>query len=109
MEFTQIAINSLIGLASGTAYSLSGYLKSSTGRWKKLEDIDWKKAIKTVALGSIVGAVAGASGHTQSGAEEWLKNAGIYAAITVFIENTIKALSRRFGKKTKKVVMAIVN
>ena len=84
-------IKVLIGIGSGAlngaVISLLGYGKS-----QKVESFDWKKAIKTTALGAIIGGIAGAEGTTYQQAQDWATQTGAI----VIIEYILKGIWRYF-------------
>jgi len=78
----------LAGAASGAVTALLGYAKNST-----LEDFNPKKALQTIAVGAVVGGIAGYYGWTYTQAYEWAGSMGIIT-VTEYVK---KAILRRIG------------
>ena len=97
----EILQNAAIGALGGVAFALTGYLKTSQGRFKKLEEFDVSKFLKTAGIGLVVGAVAGTSGMSYEHTVDYLTQIGIYGGITGLIENIVKAIVRRFHIKIR--------
>ena len=78
------------GLLSGLMASFVGLLKS-----KGLADFDFQKSLPALAIGALVGAVAGYKGMTFADTESWLTTLPLWAGLTAFIEMAIKAVWRK--------------
>ena len=95
----EVLHNALIGALGGASFALSGYLKSEKGRFKKIEEFDSTKFLKTMMLGAIIGAVSGGTGLEYQTTVDYLVSMGIYGGLTGIIENIAKAISRRLFRR----------
>jgi len=86
--------NAVLGALGGMAAATVGYLKTESGRYKKLEEFDPEKFLKTTLLGGVVGAVAGAQGVSFEAAENFLTMVGVYGSISLFVDAAAKAIWR---------------
>lgn len=81
----------LLGISSGIAWAVSGYLKSLKKKGK-FEKFNLWKFSETVAIGGLVGILNTIYGWTYITAEQFLVNTGIVA----LVENAKKFIVRKF-------------
>jgi hypothetical protein len=80
-----------LGALSSIFIAGVGYFKGLSPEGK-LQEFDPIKFCSTVILGGIVGGTAGATGMTT----DVIVSLPMYAGITVFVENILKAIKRKF-------------
>jgi len=82
----------VVAIVAAIIYALTGYFKSAK------EEVDLVKAITTVIIGALVGAVL--HGANIPITEETVAAQLLaYAGLIVFVENIVKAIYRRWIKK----------
>lgn len=87
-----IILNIGEGALIGAGHAVIGYIKSAT-----TEDIDWQKAVPTVAIGAVVGGIASAMSIDIASAEAIAATYGVTAAVNaIWI-----AISKKYFNKPK--------
>lgn len=91
----QIVYQAGFGLFAGGLISATGYLKSYHPEGNHV-GFDIFKFVKTAVLGGVVGGAAAFMGITP----EVFIALPVYAGVETAIENVLKAILRKFSKKT---------
>ena len=96
-DIVAIAQAIVYGAGAAAVSAAVGYAKSHFG--KKAEPIDWEKAGATVALGAVLGGIAGGAGITVIDAGNILVSLGLFSAVVYFTEAGAKAIYRFLKSK----------
>lgn len=84
------------GLGVGALYGVSSYLKTTDAKdEEQLEDIDWWKLGRTVAIGGCLGIAAGLMNTPIETVEE----TAMLGFSTLLVDNTIKFLKRKVAPR----------
>ena len=84
----------------------AGAFRAGTGIWRNWgkEKMDHKKAVATIALATIVGAVVGMTGWSPSSAMDFMTIIGLTVAVHEGVKGAHhRVKSSRFGKKADEV------
>jgi len=97
-EILAVVIAVLSGAGAAAVSAAVGYAKSHFGKVPP-ETVDWEKAGYTLALGAILGGVAGGFGITVIDAQNILVSVGLFSAVVYFTEAGVKAIVRFLRSK----------
>ena len=101
-DILAVVIAVLSGAGAAAVSAGVGYFKSWAKGGANPEKFDHEKAGYTVALGAILGGVAGAYGVTVIDAQNLLVSLGLFSAVVYFTEAGVKAIVRYARQKLRK-------
>src|SRR3990167_1128187 len=97
-EILAIVIAVLSGAGAAAVSAAVGYAKSHF-REDPPEPVDWDKAGYTLALGAVLGGIAGGLNITVIDAQNLLVSIGLFSAVIYFTEAGAKAIVRFIRSK----------
>lgn len=86
----------LYGVGVGFFYSLKGWFSKTNS---KSSDFNWKKLIKTLVIGGIIGGVASQFGMTFEAAQTSMESISILTALDVGVTVFINTVLKKIGLK----------
>ena len=91
-DYIVLAQAVLSGAGAAAVSAAIGYVKAHFG--PDAEAFDVEKAAEIVAVGAVLGGVAGYYGFTVLDAQNILVSLGLFSAVTYFVHAGVKALVR---------------